>query len=381
MTNFPPVNGTRPSAEPPVEAPTGASARNAGLREQAVRVAMTLSVGLAGGMVANLLTLPLPWLIGSMLCTIVLALAGVRVHMPRRLANSMTPILGVWLGSSFTPELLGQMIQWYPSVIGLFGWMLASGASGFIYMRKVGKLDHVTAFFSAMPGGLNDMTLIGTAMGGDPRIIPLIHSTRLVATILIIPFWFRFVNHVPPSSSSNFVGMFDLAMQDYAILVACAVVGVLAAVRLRIPAPFLIGAMALSAAAHISGITASRPPTLLVSGAQLLIGASIGVRFAGVSLVYIGRTVWRAIITTLMILACTVIFALAVHEISGESIPVLVLAYSPGGLSEMSLIAIALGIDPAFVAVHHLVRVVAVVSVVPMIFRIFFKPLRTGEDR
>jgi uncharacterized protein len=44
------------------------------------------------------------------------------------------------------------------------------------------------------------------------------------------------------------------------------------------------------------------------------------------------------------------------------------LAYSPGGLVEMNLVALALNIEISFVAVHHIARVVAVMFAAPMIF-------------
>jgi len=38
----------------------------------------------------------------------------------------------------------------------------------------------------------------------------------------------------------------------------------------------------------------------------------------------------------------------------------LLLAYSPGGLAEMSLVALALQIEVAFVAAHHIIRILFV---------------------
>jgi len=46
-----------------------------------------------------------------------------------------------------------------------------------------------------------------------------------------------------------------------------------------------------------------------------------------------------------------------------------VLAFSPGGLTEMSLVALALEIDTAFVATHHIVRISVVVMAVPFLFK------------
>jgi uncharacterized membrane protein AbrB (regulator of aidB expression) len=45
----------------------------------------------------------------------------------------------------------------------------------------------------------------------------------------------------------------------------------------------------------------------------------------------------------------------------------LLLAYSPGWLAEMSLAALSLGIEVAFVAVHYIVRVfIVMVSAAPV---------------
>ena len=50
----------------------------------------------------------------------------------------------------------------------------------------------------------------------------------------------------------------------------------------------------------------------------------------------------------------------------GLPIAALVLAFAPGGLAEMSLIALALGVDPAFVSSHHVVRIFLVVVLAPL---------------
>ncbi len=44
------------------------------------------------------------------------------------------------------------------------------------------------------------------------------------------------------------------------------------------------------------------------------------------------------------------------------------LAYSPGGLAEMSLVALALQIEVAFVAAHHIIRILFVMMSAGPIF-------------
>jgi len=75
--------------------------------------------------------------------------------------------------------------------------------------------------------------------------------------------------------------------------------------------------------------------------------------------------------STVIILTTTVAFALLVYEIGSVPFQSAILAYSPGGLAEMSLVALALGIDVAFVATHHIVRIVYVVVAAPIFYKLF----------
>jgi membrane AbrB-like protein len=94
-----------------------------------------------------------------------------------------------------------------------------------------------------------------------------------------------------------------------------------------------------------------------VNVAQLVLGTTIGCRFLGTPPREILRILWLSVGSTLILLAATLVFALAVSRVSSYGVVPLLLAYSPGGLAEMSLIALALQIEVAFVAAHHVVRV------------------------
>ncbi len=50
------------------------------------------------------------------------------------------------------------------------------------------------------------------------------------------------------------------------------------------------------------------------------------------------------------------------------------------GGAEMTLIALALGVDPAFVSTHHVVRIFLVVVLAPMAFRLFAPRLGIGRE-
>lgn len=49
------------------------------------------------------------------------------------------------------------------------------------------------------------------------------------------------------------------------------------------------------------------------------------------------------------------------------SLPAALLAYMPGGAPELSLVALSLGIDPAFVTAHHLLRITVLILLMPVL--------------
>lgn len=334
------------------------------------RIALTLAVGTAGGAVFSALTLPLPWMLGSISAVTIASLLGVKLVMPRLFRNVMITVLGIMLGSAFTPQIVARMGEWVITLSALAVWTVVVGAIALFYFRRVAGYDRVTAYFSATPGGLNEMVIFGGLMGGDDRTISLTHATRIMLVVFAIPFWYRFGELIPAASARPATGLFDLAVQDVILLALCAPIGALGARALRVPAAFLVGPMVLSVIIHLAGITTSKPPDALVAAAQIVIGGAVGVRFAGVTLGQIARIAGHAIASAIMMLAVTIVVAVVLSRWTGYPVPALVLAFAPGGLAEMSLVALALEVDAAFVASHHIARIMMVVMLAPLVFRL-----------
>jgi hypothetical protein len=89
----------------------------------------------------------------------------------------------------------------------------------------------------------------------------------------------------------------------------------------------------------------------------------------------------HALAVALMMIALTVLASLAMQRLTGLPLPALVLGYAPGGLAEMSLIAIALALDAAFVSCHQIARIVLVIFVAPLVVRLAgAEPARAPAD-
>lgn len=359
--------------------------RDGGRRGPALfSVALALLIGTVGGWLAFLLALPLAWMIGAMLATTAAAAGGLKIALPTPLRTVMVAVLGIMLGSGFSPEILARLGEWSISLAALVGYIVVSGAASLLYFRLVANYDRVTAYFSAMPGGLSEMILVGGEMGGDSRIISLIHAARVLLVVMLLPFAFQLLigydaaggEADKPSASGP--PLLSVPPFDLALLGACGVVGFFGAKALRLPAAAVVGPMILSAAVHLAGWTGAAPPFELVAAAQVIVGTAIGCRFAGVGARFMLRTVAIAAGSTTVLLATTVGFAALLHAATELPPAALVLAFAPGGLAEMSLIALALSLETAFVATHHVVRIFIIVVLAPAVFR-SLRPSRTDR--
>ena len=340
---------------------------------------VTVALGTAGGALFRWLDIPLPWMLGAVTFTTIAAMSGtVRVTMPRPIRAGFLTILGVLLGAGFTPAIISRMHEWVWTVAGLAVWAVVAGTGAYFYLRRIARFDKVTAFFAATPGGLAEMVLVGSQNGANVPTLALCHAIRVMLVVLVVPIWFRLEGLISPQQTQVIVGILDVAPADYAILAACAIGGSFLGARLGIPAASMLGPLLCSVAVHLAGFTESQPPYLLTAAAQIVLGSAIGMRFAGTTPRSIASDAGHGAVATMIMLGVAILFAVGFARLTGQSFGALVLAFAPGGFAEMSLIALALSVDSAFVASHHLIRIILVVTLAPVIFRRFGGPPPPG---
>ena len=333
-----------------------------------IALGATLTLGAAGGWLFNLWQMPLAWMIGAMCVTTVAAMSGAPLKGSKRLRNVMIPVLGIMLGSAFTPEALEDAHLWIPSMGTMIVYIVFVAACvGFFLYRVVG-VGVVTAYFSATPGGLATMVVLGHDMGGDERTIALTHSVRVLLTVLIIPFWFRAFAGYEPGGLETLGTITDLPLRDAGLLLLCGVVGFFGGRAIKLPSAQLLGPMLLSAAIHLGGFTEAKPPTEVINIAQIVIGSGIGARFAGINLRLVFKVMLSAIFSTFFMVGLAAGIGMVLEHLTGLPFQAVWLAFAPGGLAEMALISLAMGIDPAFVSTHHLLRVSFMVVMAPIVF-------------
>jgi hypothetical protein len=329
----------------------------------------TLAYGAVGGAVFFMFRLPLAWMLGAMVLTTIMSMAGKQLYVPSSLRATMVMVLGVLLGSAFTPDVIAKASHWPVTLFGLAIYLTAVTTVLYVYFRKVLGYDPVTAYFSATPGGLNEMVIVGGAFRGDERTIALVHGSRVLLVVLIIPFWFRYTQGAGAGVSFRGPSLLATSLLDLSVLTLCAIAGASIGRLIRLPAYRIVGPMLVTAAIHIAGITAAKPPYELVFIAQVVVGSSVGARFTDIPLQQVFRTIAASVGSTMVMLGFTLIAAAVLAPLTGMQWTPIVLAFAPGGLAEMSVIALSLGIETAFVATHHVARIAMIVIGAPLIFR------------
>jgi len=329
-----------------------------------------LAVGAIGGFIFYQLKLPLPWLLGAMSSCLILVLFNAPVQGDKNLAQIMRVVLGIAIGSAFTPEIFGRVGELSTSLAFIPPYVILMGVLGYFYFQKVSGFDKPTAFFSSMPGGLQDMIAMGADLGASERTLALVHATRILVLVFLLPFIIQWIGDVEIGARSrNGISYLDISLIDYAILAACGLIGWLVAMRLKISGATIVGPMIASAIVHMAGITHARPPIELTNIAQWAIGVHVGCMYLGSTTREIGRIVGQSLGYIFLILILTSAFTAIVSTIIDVDLISVILAFSPGGQSEMNLIALVLGADVAYIALHHLVRLFIVIIGSQLVFK------------
>lgn len=339
------------------------------LKTQISGLTLAFAIGLAGGAGADWIGAPLPWFIGPMVLTALFAIAGAPIRSPNFLRPMALPILGAVLGSAFMPSIFANVAAWALSLSMIPLFILLSTVLSFAYFRLVARKDFVTSYLSSVPGGFNDMILMGEEKGGDARQIALAHSMRVLVSVVGIALFLVLTQDATGDATARpFTRFEDVAPVELVLLLVCVALGPTVGRVLRLPAAPILGALLLSATAHLVGWLHTPPPTLLSLAAQLVMGTGIGARFAGMSISSAAASMGHGAASAVIATAVSAFTAFLAVVWAGLDFNAALLGYAPGGLMEMSLLAVAVHQSVAYVTIAHTLRYVLIMFTAFLIF-------------
>ncbi|GIT85226.1 AbrB family transcriptional regulator [Roseobacter sp. OBYS 0001] len=340
------------------------------LGDGVLRYITPFAFALSGVWVFHVFELPLPWLIGPIAACLAAALLGFRMRAIAPVNAAMRTILGVAVGATFTPAILSSMAGMWLTLLLVPVMICCVAAIGVPYFQKVWGYDFPTSYYSAMPGGLQDMLVFGEEAGGNPRTLSLIHATRILVIITALPFllqsfWSADLS-TPPGAPLTAIDPGQLL-----VMVICAALGWYLANLVGLLGASILGPMICAGLAAVMGILVVRPPAEAIWAAQFFIGMTVGVKYSGITVNEVRRDLAAGLGYCVILLLMTFVFVEIVYVTGLAPGREALLAFAPGGQAEMAVLALIVGADMAFVIAHHVFRIVVIIIGAPLFARLF----------
>ena len=332
-------------------------------------IAETLAFAALGGVTLGLAGIPAGWLSGSILAVAIASLAGRPMTMPAPPMRVLLVLIGISLGAVVTPATLNGMATYPASIAVLIVAMLVVSVGGTIYLTSVHRWPMLSSYLASSPGGMSQVLVVAAELDADLRAIAIVQTMRVVIIAVGLPAGLSLLG-VAGQAVRPGNGPFNLALAgELAILVAASVIGAVVAFRVRFPGGLLFGAMFASAALHGTGTIHAVVPPWVANTAMVALGGVIGARFANTPPRLLANYLAAGFGSFAVAVAIAAVFAGLLLKLLPVSIPEVMVAYAPGSVDAMMLLALALHVDPVYVGAHHVMRIVLVSLLMPLAAR------------
>jgi membrane AbrB-like protein len=339
---------------------------------QSWRVVMTLMAACIAAYVCVALHTPLPWMIGPLLTTAVLSIAGVKTLSWNPLRNTAQLTIGTALGLYFTPHVNAMVVSLWWLIVLCIVWSLALGYGFGLWLYafnapRFSGLDKATAYFASLIGGASEITLLAERKNARTDLVAAAHSLRVLIVTVTVPSaiqwlgWHGLDVVSPTTQSFSAMGLLLLA-----VLTGLGSWGVKMLGRAN---PWFIGSLLVSIVLASNEIELSSIPVDLTNAAQLVIGVSLGVRFTSEFVHTAPRWLASVGLGTLVMMLLCVGFSFVLCELTQQPLATMVLSTAPGGIAEMAITAKVLQLGVAVVTALQVCRLIAVLILAEPLFR------------
>lgn len=160
----------------------------------------------------------------------------------------------------------------------------------------------------------------------------------------------------------------------YTLLIAGA--GGYIGIKLKIPAGALIGAMVFVAIYNIYTGQGEIPKNFKLA-AQILVGGMIGLNFTMETIKGLKELIIPALMLVIGLTLFSISLGFVISKLTGLDLVTALFSCSPGGLTDMTLISEAYGAQTYKVALLHLIRLITVITVLPLVIKLFSQFIKT----
>jgi len=335
----------------------------------------TVAVGACGSALFLWLGVPGGGISGAMLAVTLMTVFGLAARIEGSLRTIAMVASGVTLGAAVTPATLAGIATYPGSLAIMTVGVVVTTIAGTAFLCVFAGWSRATALLATSPGAFSYIVSVAPRVKGDvPRIV-VVQMFRVLILMAVLPMLVVETASItggvtapqgPPPA-------LDPLWLVGVMLVAGAAGGFLFE-RMKIAGGMFFGAMLVSAAFHGTGLAPGRVPPELAFVGQCLIGTWTGSRFVGFDWRRLPGLLGVASASIAISIATSALFAWFASALLGLSFGAAMIAFAPGALEAMTMLAFAIGFDPLYVGVHHLARFMLLNMTMPLVVRYWLEP-------
>lgn len=264
-------------------------------------------------------------------------------------------VLGIATGLMFKAWDSHTAAAMLPSLGILFLCLTAQIAMASFWLFKVSGWNLKDSLLAVYPGALAAVFDLLESERASGKVI-VVHLVRLLSITVLVSFLIPAQTGMALAESSPLV--FSTVLTVLSLIALSIGIGRLL-LRIGVPAPFMLTAIVATAASIKMGYLHNfQMPEWSVDAATVIIGVLIGSKFKDISfgeLIRHGRAGMMAVALMLLIAAA---FAGVAGRVLGSDPLSLWMAYMPGAIETIAIVAFGGGLNVVFILTHHLVRMV-----------------------
>lgn len=318
--------------------------------------------------------LPIPYLLAPLILTVIFKIRDYKFSWQIKWRNLALIPIGYGLGRQIELATCQKILQ---ESLGIgTSTFLITAISVFmaIIIAKKTSIGLESSLIGNMPGGLTQMLLLSEELPKvDPNIVTIMQTVRLVSTVIIIPFivLHSVVGKIKFTELSELPVAISFSVAEYLLLVGIVLAGVFVARRLKIPTPYMLGALLITACLNISWQPVPVIDSHILRVAQIFVGIQMGQAVDLAKIKEVRQHLGVIISSSVVVIIVSFLLGYLLQNYYGYDLATAFLATAPGGITEMSITGMSIGADVSIILAYQLFRLVFMSALMPVFLKTY----------
>ena len=339
-----------------------------------INLILTLIIAILGGYLASKKKVPAAYMLGALFLVALFNICSNKAFLPNYFKFITQIATGTFIGSKFRSEdikMLKKVIIPGMTMVVLmiaFSFLLSYLMSTFL------GIDNLTSFFATAPGGIMDISLIAYDFKANTSQVALLQLIRLISVISFVPFFTKKCYERSNKKNISFEQEIKNEIKEEKSFLFTVIVGIIGGIIgyfSHLPAGTMSCSMALVAYFNVKTHKAYMPLTLRKI-IQSFGGALIGAKVTLADVIALKDLILPIILIVIGFCLMNVFIGFFLYKTTKFSLSTALLSASPGGMSDISLMAEDLGANGPQVASMQFLRAIFIVGIYPIIIKILF---------